>query len=95
MLKKKTEEAIFVHFDDLMKIYSGDYLYVEDVMEYFDLLEVILCIFNMKSEEFHMIRTRLDRTKYWEMICMKGKFVYLNRRSESLKFVEKRCQCCF
>lgn len=92
-LAKKREEASFVDFDDFVKLYSGDYLFVENVIEFLDLLEVILCIYNSKSRKFHMIRTRLNRQAYWEVISMKSQFVHLNHKKRSLKLIRQACHC--
>lgn len=52
-LAKVREEASFIDFNDFVNLYSGDYLFIENMIEYLDLLEVIFCIYNTKSHEFH------------------------------------------
>lgn len=51
-LMKKRDEASFVDFDDFMKLYLGDHLLIEDVVEFFELLEVLFCNYNVNYKNF-------------------------------------------
>lgn len=92
-MMKMREEATFIDIDDFLKLYSGDYLLLENVLECFELIELVFCVYNSKSQKFHLIRTRVNRQNSRKLELMKNHFVQFDFKNRYLKIVENVCSC--
>ena len=82
----------FIEFDDFVKIYSGDYLYIDDVRKCFDVYEVIFTIYNSKDHNFYKIRTFLTRQRN-NLMDLKNHLVRVCSETKSIKKMSKHCNC--
>ena len=92
-MMKMRDEATFVDIDDFLRLYTGDYLLLENVVECFDLVELLFCIYNSKSRKFHLIRTRVNRQNYRRLEQMKNHFVKFDYKNRDLEVVQNGCSC--
>ena len=88
-------ESVVVELDDILRLYSGDYLLLENVIEYFDILELLLRVYNAKSKSFYLVTTRVNRQRYWQVIRMKNHFVKIDYDTKEISVVESHCECYF
>ena len=94
-LMKMRNESVVVELDDILRLYSGDYLLLENVIEYFDILELLLRVYNAKSKSFYLITVRVNRHRYWQVVKMKNHFVKIDYDTKEISLVEPRCNCYF
>ena len=94
-LMKMRNESVVVELDDILRLYSGDYLLLENVIEYFDILELLLRVYNAKSKSFYLVTTRVNRQRYWQVIRMKNHFVKIDYDTKEISVVESHCECYF
>ena len=94
LMKMRNESAV-VELDDILRLYSGDYLLLENVIEYFDILELLFRVYNEKSKSFYLITTRVNRHRYWQVIRMKNHFVKIDYDTKEISVVDSHCNCYF
>ena len=82
-----------IDFDDFVKIYSGDYLYIDDVRIFLDACEVIFTIYNGKDHKFYNIRTFLKYQRYKMLKRLKNQLVQVCSKTKSIEKMREHCNC--
>ena len=82
-----------IDFDDFVKIYSGDYLYINDVGIFLDACEVIFTIYNDKDHKFYNIRTFFKYHQHKTLMDLNNQFVQVCSKTKSIEKMRKHCNC--